>query len=403
MAGLPPFEYPSHTTIRSFIMRLGLYLLLNVSRRRDWIWIADHSYSIGTVKVFVVLGIRLQDFQQLDRPLRHNDMTVLELCTVEQSNGSVVQAQFEALATKYGEPLSILCDAGSDLKLGTRLFQENYPSTISSYDIVHLVSRKVEKIMNSTEQWDEFRKACCTCANAVRQSKLAHLKPPCPRAKARYMKFGREIRWAARALWLLDRVQLGNLTEQQKKRLPLKEVKDKLGWLEGYRSLIGNWEQISLTSDRVIGEVRKRGYGIGTLPALEQIAQAQTNETCLSLVNDVMTEITPTCHAASKYARIPASSEIIESLFGKAKHLLAAGRTPTNSFTGLLLSMVACTANVTSELINDAVNSVSVKILNGWLKENFTPSIHHVRREDLTATPTEQIMRKPKPAAIPSF
>ncbi len=161
------------------------------------------------------LGNPLQDFQQLDRPLRHNDLTVLELRTVEQSNGSVVQAQFESLATKYGVPLAILCDAGSDLKLGMRLFQERHSSTISSYDIVHLVSRKVEKIMNSTPQWDEFRKACCTCANALRQSKLAHLKPPCPRAKARYMKFGREIRWAARALWLLDRVQSGKLTEQQ--------------------------------------------------------------------------------------------------------------------------------------------------------------------------------------------
>ncbi len=79
------------------------------------------------------------------------------------------------------------------------------------------------------------------------------------------MKFGREIRWAARALWLLDRVQSGKLTEQQTKRLPLAEVRDKLGWLEGYRSTIENWEQISLTSDRVIGKCVN--VATGSLPS----------------------------------------------------------------------------------------------------------------------------------------
>ena len=97
-----------------------------------------------------------------------------------------------------GVPLAVLSDRGSDLNKGVRLLQQDPPTVISLYDIVHLTSRKIEKVLNNAPQWDEFRKACCQCANAVRQSTLAHLKPPRPKTKAGYMNIDREVRWGAR-------------------------------------------------------------------------------------------------------------------------------------------------------------------------------------------------------------
>lgn len=58
LAGGPKFDYPSHTTVQNFLLRIGLYLLQNVSRQSDWIWIVDHTFSVGTFKVMIVLGIR---------------------------------------------------------------------------------------------------------------------------------------------------------------------------------------------------------------------------------------------------------------------------------------------------------------------------------------------------------
>ncbi len=85
------------------------------------------------------------------------------------------------------------------------------------------------------------------------------------------MKFGREIRWAARALWLLDRVQSGKLTEQQTKRLPLAEVRDKLGWLEGYRK---HHRKLGANlADQRPCNWEVRNVATGSLPsAVEQIA-----------------------------------------------------------------------------------------------------------------------------------
>ena len=99
------------------------------------------------------------------------------------TTGQVVKQQFDELASKNGVPVAILSDAGSDLNKGTRLFQAEHPEVVPLYDIKHLASRAVEKIMKNQEQWESFRSTCTKCANAVRQSKLAHLKPPRPKTK----------------------------------------------------------------------------------------------------------------------------------------------------------------------------------------------------------------------------
>ena len=405
IAGRNPFEYPSHTTVQNFILRVGLFLLQhNNQRHDDWIWIADHTFSIGTLKVFIVLGIRLSNFSSLGRPLQYQDLTVLLMLSVESSNGTIVQQQFKELAEKTGNPLAILSDAGSDLHKGTELFQADQQEVISLYDIVHLVSRKIEKIMKPDAIWDAFRQACCACANAVRQSKLGHLKPPKPRTKARYMNIDREVRWGARALQILDRVRLGNLKERQRERLPLELAEARFGWLDEYRNAIKQWELLSLTGRQVISEVRRHGYGTTTIDAVQRIADSTTDPTCKQLVDGVVATIKPMSEAASRFGRLPSSSEILESLIGKGKRLLggtSAGT--TNSLTGQLLAMVACTTEITPSLVRTALTACTIKNLRSWLDENFGYGLHYTRRLDLTPTPEEQNLRKRKPAAIPNF
>lgn len=405
LAGYPPYEYPSHTTVQNFILRIGLYLLLgNRQRHDDWIWIADHSYSVGTVKVFVILGIRLSYFLTLRRPLQYQDLVVLALISVESSNGTVVSQQFDELAKQVGDPLAILSDSGSDLNKGTALFQATHGEVVLLYEIKHLTSRKVEKVMAADERWEQFRKDCCACANATRQSKLAHLKPPCPRAKARYMNIDREIRWGARALYVLDRVRAGKLNPRQQKRLTGEQVEAKLGWLDSYRDSLQHWEQLTLTSRQVISQVREHGYGTTTVAALKDLAQTTTAPTCREFVDDIILTVRPMCEAASPHSRFPSSSEVLESLFGKGKRLLAGHSSgTTNSLTGQLLAMVVCTATVTSSLIRDALTSCSIDRVRQWMRHNFTHSVNYSRRLDLIPTPEEEKLRKPQTPAIPNF
>jgi len=49
------------------------------------------------------------------------------------------------------------------------------------------------------------------------------------------MNYDREVRWAMRALSILDRVRTGMLTDRQRRRLVPALVEKRLNWLEDYR------------------------------------------------------------------------------------------------------------------------------------------------------------------------
>ena len=56
------------TTVRCWLMRLGLYALLRpLEQADDWAYLIDHTVQIGTVKCFAVVGVRLS---QLPYPRR---------------------------------------------------------------------------------------------------------------------------------------------------------------------------------------------------------------------------------------------------------------------------------------------------------------------------------------------
>jgi hypothetical protein len=395
LVGGPKFDCPSHMTVQNFIIRIGLYLLQTTNVHQDWIWLVDHTFSVGTFKVMIVLGIRHSEFVHLNRTLTYHDMTVLAVVSVETSNGEVVKRQFDELAAKNGVPVAILSDGGSDLNKGARLFQAEHPQVVPLYDIKHLVSRTVEKIMATQEQWESFRSDCTKCANTVRQSALAHLKPPCPKVKARYMNIDREIRWGARMLFVLDRVRSGNLNDAQQRRLPRELVEEKFAWLDDYRDSIGQWENLSHTSMQVISQVRRHGYGSGTIEAIAELSTPTSSEASRSLTAEVTERIKPMCESAQSLDPLPASSEILESMMGRAKRLLSGtAEGTTNSLTGQILSLVACTREITPTLVRNALAAISIKRVTAWFKDNFGTSVNYQRSQDLTPTPADQNLRK---------
>ena len=83
--------------------------------------------------------------------------------------------------------------------------------------------------------------------------------------------------------------------------------------------------------------------------------------------------------------------------------MLGGGKAPTNSFSGYLLSMVACTVDISQELATAALASIKQTMMERWELENFPPSVHHARQIDLTPTPQEQNLRKPKPLSIGNY
>lgn len=401
-AGGPPDAGVSHVTIRNLILRIGLYEVSRPGRfADDWVWIIDHSIQAGTTKCFLVLGIRQSEYLALERPLEHQDMDVLALIPVETSTGVIVQGQLTELTERCGVPRAILSDRGSDLKKGVELLQQDHPQVISVYDVVHLVSGLTDKILKADEQWSEFRKDCCRCANAVRQSRLAHLKPPTPKTKARHMNIDREIGWGARMLSLLTAARADRLSTDQQNDLSLPLLEEKFAWLDKYVDALKRWEELSGICQTTCTIVRRFGYDgdleerlrCGLPPAHSEVAQ--------TLLDQVLGFGAETAASLGSSDRVPGSSEVIESLIGKGKRL--AGVTSSSGMTAQLLSMAAAVTEPTLQFITDALRHIGMKQLKQW-SDNFLPrSLQSKRQRDLPPTTAEQNLRKPITPAIPNL
>ncbi len=392
----------SHVTIRNLILRIGLYEVSRLGRfAADWIWIIDHSIQAGPTKCFLVLGIRQSDYLTLARPLEHQDMDALALIPVETSTGAIVHGQLTELAERCGVPRAILSDRGSDLKKGVELLQQDHPGVVGVYDVVHLVSGLTDKILKADEQWPEFRKACCRCANAVRQSRVAHLKPPTPKTKARAMNIDREIAWGARTLSLLRAARAGWLSPEQRKDLPLPLLEEKFAWLEEYVEALERWEELSGICERTCTIVRRFGYDADLEQRLRcglPLAETDSGQT---LVEQILSFASETAASLNSVGRVPGSSEVIESLIGKGKRL--AGVTSSSGMTAQLISMAAAVTEPTVEFITEALRHTGMKQLKHWCATFLPKSLQSKRRRDLPPTTAEQNLRKPLTLATPFF
>jgi len=384
---------PCQTTIQNYLMRIGLYLISRVDQvRSDWVWLLDHTVAAGSTKCLIVMAISLEQFRRLGRPPVHQDFTVIGLFPVETSNGEVVAGQLQSLAEQFGTPVATLSDRGSDLKKGVENFRERQPQTLALYDIVHLVCRFIKAILEADPRFDLFRKACCRCANFLRQSPLAHLKPPTPKTKARYMNFDREIRWGMRALAILDRVVGGALNDRQCHRLPKLPVEERLGWLREFRESISTWMEVIWTGKAITELIRREGYHRETASRIQAIGDSVQYAPSRTLIDRVSVEVHQMCRGLDEGGSYPGSTEVLESLIGRGKRLLHSGG--HCGLTGYILSMATATTELTTDLVRRALTACRIKHVQKWVKKHFPEPVHTKRKNDLVPTQEEQNLRK---------
>jgi len=149
--------------VRWWLQRLGLFALREgLEVADDWVYLIDHSVQIGTVKVCVILGLRLRDVPFPTHALRHDDVRVLAVIPTERSTGEIVDAQLEKAAERTGFPRQIVSDHGSDVKKGSELFAQRHSDTVVTYDAAHhgaIVLHDASKPTNTgPSSWPDWAK-----------------------------------------------------------------------------------------------------------------------------------------------------------------------------------------------------------------------------------------------------
>jgi hypothetical protein len=390
-----PTELPSPTSIRNWLLRVGLYQLRRpLEQADDWIWIVDHTVQLGELKCFVIVGFRHSAWlRQEERTLRHEDVELVDLVPVRTSNGEVVDQQLEAATKRTGVPKLIISDEGRDLHRGLALFEQRHVRVQWIYDIKHKTACLLKRELEHDPVWAEFSQRANEAKRQVQQTELAFSNPPQQRGKARYMSVDVLVDWGRNVLAWLDHPQPTG------RELDPERVESKLGWLRAYRQPIERWQRALEVVELVESTVRKEGYHAGSVETLRQkLPPADPEQFSGRLSTALLEFVTEQAAKASGQGPIPGSSEVLESIIGRYKNMQ--GETGQFGVTSMLLSIGAFVGKLTIGGIRKALETITSPQLKSWERSALGVTIQSQRKR---AFSTSRPGTKPVPTASPSI
>lgn len=385
---------PSWQTGRLWLMRLGYYKL---NRPKiiadDWIWIIDHSVQIGSEKCLLILGIRLADLPS-GRALQYEDVEPIELIPVTESNGDIVYQQLNAVIEKTGVPAEIISDKGSDIKCGISKFISENPETRYVYDVKHALALLLKKELGNNEDWIKYISLCRETKQRLQQTALASLSPPNQKSKARYMNIDTLVIWGNDVLMLLNKDE-----NEISKQFDVQKIKEKLGWVNDYRAKIIEWNNIINIVACTENFVRNEGvYLNANLDLEKQLDKLNLSECDNNFKSKAIDFVVGESLKAKPGERLLGSSEIIESIFGKQKHIEK--QQSKSGFTGLILSLGALASKTTVDVVQKAMQSIKTKVVTKWHKDNIGKSVQakKIFAFDLVITTEQKVSQDLIPA-----
>jgi len=368
------FGTPHWTTGRWWLLRVGYYAVCRPKEMvTDRVWIVDHSTQSGQERCLLILGIRLCDLPPVGKSLSLSDMEVIDLVPVVKSDKRVVFEQLTAAAEKTGVPRAIVHDCGGDLAGGLALYQEKHPETAGIYDITHKVACLLKARLENDPTWKAF---CAQMAQArfqTQQTELAFLVPPTPRNKARFMNLEVVIRWGRETLTMIERPPTEVL-----RHITLERLEEKFGWLRKYKEPLREWSQMQNVIDVTVDFVRCNGHYCDSAKNLRRSLEPLVLDApAQTLRDELVTFVEEQSQQAKEGERLPGSSEVLESAFGKFKQI--EGNQSKGGFTGLLLALPAILGGLSVDRIRAALEFAKTEDVIQWIRKRLGQS-HQSKR-----------------------
>ncbi len=366
--GWTSFAAPCSSTIRSWLLRLGHYNLTRpLDQSKPWLWLLDHTIQIGTRKILVILGCPMDAVPFGQRALQLSDLQLVALVPMEKSNGAAVERELEDAAQRTGVPRLIVSDQGPDLIRGIADYREFRPGTAHVPDAAHYGANLLERAWDGEPRWQGFVKGLQDASSKLRQTPSAYLRAPRMRPKARFMNVGAQLQFAGRVL------------EHLEGGAPRAKAVEFYGWLEEYRGDLAVWRREHGLVQAMIGLVRVQGLHAGT-PALLEAAWGEIGprESTLRIAGKLR-EYAATYGPKGPGERFAASTEILESAFGKFKRIER--QQSQDGLTGLVLAVGALVGTGSEADLREALDATPQKKVDNWVERTLGHSMQWLRRQ----------------------
>lgn len=360
---------PDWTTGRNWLLRIGhAKLTAPLEPADDWVWIADHSVQIGQEKVLVIVGLRLRDLPPPGQALQHADLELIALVSRKSWTRAEVDTELEAAVSRTGVPRAIIDDQGVDLAGGVQLFRERHPHTSEVHDFKHQAAIRLKRRLEKHPRWQELQRQTASTRCAIQQTELAFLGPPAPKPKSRFMNLAGQLQWAERLLRILDTPPPSVL-----ERVTPARLQEKLGWLLELRDELSEWSEWQFLVDAACQFINQHGVYRGVMRdlrrhvrhTLPRLQHHSSRELAIELYAFVRTQ----SRLARTGERLPASTEVLESCFGKFKTLER--QQSRGGFTTLLLSFGAMLTDLTEQTITAALNHSTTTSVLAWCQTHL--------------------------------
>ncbi len=439
-----PVSLPAQTTVLNWVYRCGLAILQRPPERRtDWIFVADHTLGLGASKCLVILGLPAQRLLETGYSPDHHAMQVLAVAVTTHSTGEWVASVLGALAARTGRPVQIVADHGSDLHKGIGLFQQQQaPECVETYDISHRIATLLKAELSPDARWQELLRHARTTRAAFQQTDLAFLLAPRQRTKARFMHVETHVAWAQNILIYHDRgdfsairrtcvlsvaawdhlcARLGGARVHPLRALIGSRYPDKaalvealqaasdltptdlddafwdradtgrarflegFAWVRAFREELRVYAQMTEQAKAIQTFLKTKGLQAGVVEPLRATLAPPATLTprAAQFTTRVLAQV------AAEAAKIPpgetwlASSDIIESVFGKYKTFTARG--PLKEIGRLVLAIPAFLTDLTAPVIREAMASVRTLDVEQWVKTHLGDSMLSKRRRAFRA------------------
>jgi hypothetical protein len=193
------------------------------------------------------------------------------------------------------------------------------------------------------------------------------------------------VRWGAQLLNVMDHPEpLGDL------QIDIERLEANLGCIRAFRTDLEDWRELLEVIEVTETLVRHQGVYRGVHRELKARLSALAHRARSRAVSaHLVAFLAQESLKAKANECLLGSSEVIESVFGKFKHIerdqAKAG------FTGLILSLAAMVSTTTAEVVQQALATVTTQKVLTWCKQTLGPSVQAKRRKAFVAhAKTEQ-------------
>ena len=267
---------------------------------------------------------------------------------------------------------------------------------LHAYDIAHKLACILKALLKENMRWQAFVTAAAASKSQVQLGEAAHLAPPNQRSKARYMNLDELLGWAIRVLDLVKRhakaMRIGinhsnteEIADVNAEDPPL-DFKNVLhfSWILEHEEIIMQASRYLTVTHHVRNKLRTEGIHSHTYSELYMEGQSmgidQDSKT-QAMFNAILAHIKEQTFGLKEGEILLVSSEILESLFGKMKHLM--NENLKHGLTGKVLAIVSAVGTLDVEIVKQALEEVSDQDVQAWTQENIGQTYTQKRRRYL--------------------